>query len=140
MEVLVMVLEAFLDTVAEYLKEYLKHSPLSPEDRIIIFSLPFFILPFLVGALKTDSKWVRFLFFASNTGIALLPVLYMKIYDKHDPLVAFLSYSIAAIFILLALIEVFEDLILFVFGKLIDFIFLVLEKLLERFSENKTKQ
>jgi len=135
-----MVLEVFLDTVAEYLREYLKHSSLSPEDRVIIAGLSFLILPLLAGALGTDSKWRRFFFLAVSSVIALTPVLYMKIYGKHEPLLVFLSYSIAVLLLLIALIDVFCDLILFVLLKLVDLVFFVLEKVLGRFLRNRDNE
>jgi len=131
-----MVLEAFLDKAAEYIKEYLKHSSLSPEDAIILAILPFFLMPLLLAALKTESKWMRFLFLAANSVIALMPVLYMKIYDKHDPLTVFIFYSIAILLLFIALLDVLGDLILFGVLKLIDFVFFVLEKVLR----NKNNQ
>ncbi len=108
-----MALETFVDIIVEYFKQL----SLSPYDAIAISSMLIFTLPLLVGAILSwdYSKWMASFCFIANSVVALLPVLYMKINNIHDPLIAFFSYSLAALSLFLALI----DLIFFVLEKLL---------------------
>ncbi len=119
-----MALETFVDVIVEYFKQ----SSLSPFDATAISSMMIFTLPLLVGAIRSwdYSKWKASLYLIATSVAVLTPVLYMKIQNIHNPLIAFFSYSLAALLLLLVLI----DLIFFVLLKLVDLIFFVLEKLL----------
>ncbi len=129
-----MALETFVDIIVEYFK----HSSLSPYDSIAISSMLIWIFPLLIGGIRLweYSKWIASLFFIASSVVALMPVLYMKINNIHNPLIAFFSYSLAALFLLLAFIDLIFFVISFVLLKLVDLIFFVLEKLLE----DKTNQ
>ncbi len=123
-----MALETFVDVIVEYFKQ----SSLSPEDRLVLASLPLLTIPLLVGAIRAGeySKWAESLFFAASSVVALMPVFYMKLNNVYDPLAAFLSYLIAALLLLIAFFDVIFYLIFFVLLKLVDLIFFVLGKLL----------
>jgi len=106
----------------------MEQMPLSSGGRLFIAAVIAFSMFLLFIALEIGRKnsLSAKILFVINSGVILLPVVYMKMTNTYDAMAAFLSYLIAALYLLIALI----DLIFFALEKLVALIFFVLEKLL----------